>query len=154
MGFGSWLKWIPLAAAPMMLISGMAVAQKDDLCFMKTSSGQRIALDKFCGKSGDKAVSDFMWDENNYDPNFVTKTADGWSVLLGGAHPFKKPNGTIAWPDGRITTNENVTFRHVIDSQGKLMGIQYYKENRTTPIKPGETLNLPNGITVIQSGFQ
>jgi hypothetical protein len=154
MRFGSWLKWIPLAAAPMMLISGMAVAQKDDLCFIQTSSGQRIALDKFCGKSGDKAVSNFMWDESNYDPSYVSKNAFGiWQVRLGGPHPFKYPDGGIIWPDGRATEPDGTTTSLVKNADGSIRAVQYYREDQITPLKPGETIKLPSGLVITQQSM-
>jgi hypothetical protein len=154
MKWNYWLRWmLILIASPIVLMGGLAVAQHDDACFMENNSGQKVSLNELCGKSGGKAVSDFMWDENNYDPNFVTKIKDGWSVLLGGPHPFKHPTGEISWPDGRITTNDNITAKSIIDTQGKTIGIQYYKEDRVTPLQVGETLILPNGLTVSQGKF-
>jgi hypothetical protein len=153
MGFGSWLKWIPLAAAPMMLISGMAVAQKDDLCFMKTSSGQRIALDKFCGKSGGKMMSELIWDETNYDAKYVTLEPNGmWSVTVGAPHPFKYPDGSILWPDGRVTEADGHTSK-LVTKGNKVVGVQYYQSDGKTPLKVGETTKLSTGQTITQQNI-
>jgi hypothetical protein len=150
MGFGSWLKYLPLTAAPIILMSGMAVAQKDDLCFMKTSSGQRIALDKFCGKSGNKAVSDFMWDESNYDPRYVKRHPNGmWSYKPGAPYPFQTKTGLTFYPDGRYSSGP-VTVKPII-RDGKPVGNQYYKEDGVTPLKPEEKYTYSSGFTIEQA---
>jgi hypothetical protein len=148
-----WLRCLLLVAAPIMLISSAAVAQKDELCFIETSSGQRVALDKICGKSGGKVVSGFMWDENNYDPNFVSKNEYGiWEVTLGGSHPFKYPSGTIMWPDGRSTNIDGLTVSLVTAPDGSHRN-QYYRADKVTPLKPGESMQLSSGETIVQEKF-
>jgi hypothetical protein len=150
MRFSPWLKYLPLTVAPIILMSGIAVAQKDDLCFITTSSGQQIALNQLCGKSGGKAVSDFMWDETNYDPRYVSKNEFGiWEVTLGGPHPFKYPSGTIMWPDGRSTNSEGLTVSLVTATDGSRQ-FQYYRSDKITPLKPGESIQLPSGETITQ----
>jgi hypothetical protein len=120
MGFISRLNSLLFTGVPVILWSGIAMAQSDDLCFMQTSSGQWISLSEFCGKSGDKAVSDFMWDENNYDPNFVGKVdGGGWSVVLGAPHPFKYPDGAIMYPDGTVRKDGVATSRITLGPDGR-----------------------------------
>jgi hypothetical protein len=160
MEFNSCLKWVALAIVPMaMVTSGRAVAeqaqkepvQQDDPCFIENSSGQRTILDKLCGKSGEKAAGkDFMWDETNYDPKFVRRRENGfWSYKIGAPHPFRTASGAVFWPDGRLTTR-GVTSKVVHDDAGKLLGIQRYKVDGITPLKPGETYKYPVGLTVVQ----
>jgi hypothetical protein len=144
------LRWVPLLTAPIVLLGGLAIAQDNDMCFMQTSSGQRISLSKLCGKSGDKTMSDFMWDESNYDPNYVTINSDGsWSVKTGGKYPFKDRTGAILWPDGRVTEGDGLTYRSVWKGD-KQIGMQYYKEDRITPLRSGEQITLPSGMVVTQ----
>jgi hypothetical protein len=155
MKWNYWLRWMPiLIAPPIVLMGGLAVAQNDDACFMKTSSGQRIPLNKLCGKSGGEAVSDFMWDESNYDPNYVKINDDGsWSVKTGGKYPFKDRTGAILWPDGRVTEGDGLTYRSVWKGNEQV-GVQYYKADRITPLQAGEKVTLPSGMVVTQENLQ
>jgi hypothetical protein len=139
-----------ILAVPMILGARASTAQNGDICSMQTSSGRQISLDKLCGRSGGKAMSGLMWDENNYDPTFVTHEKDGsWSVLMGAPHPFKYPDGSILWPDGRITEPEGYTRKLVIKDD-KVTGVQYYKPDGVTPLRPGEKMMLPTGHKVVQ----
>lgn len=146
-----WLKCLLLSVAPIMLIGGLAVAQQqDDLCFMETSSGKRVALSKVCGKSGEKAMDDVIWDENNYDPKYVTNEGAGfWTVASDAPHPFKYPDGSILWPDGRMTEVDGSTSK-LIAKDGKVAGVQYYQADGKTPLRPGEQYIYPSGMTVVQ----
>jgi hypothetical protein len=124
-----WIKCFPLVTAIVMFSCKLSVAQQDDICFIQTSSGQRIPLGKICGKSGQKKMSDFMWDEHNYDPNFVTPKGGGaWKVRLGGAHPFKYPDGSIIYPDGTTVNPDGSKLVLVRNSKGKL-DFQNYRSN-------------------------
>jgi hypothetical protein len=163
MEFNSWLKWVALAVVPIVMVtSRRAVAeqiqkepvQQDDPCFIENSSGQRTTLDKLCGKSGEKASGkDFMWDETNYDPKFVKKMPDGfWSYTKGAPHPFRTPKGSIFWPDGRIESHGMIA-KPVSDTAGKFLGLQRYKADGITPLKPGEQYKYPSGMTVTQARF-
>jgi hypothetical protein len=146
--------YIFMLAVPIILGTGVSTAQNGDICSMQTSSGHQIPLDKLCGKSGEKPVSGLMWDENNYDPKFVTHEKGGsWSVLMGAPHPFKYPDGSILWPDGRITEPEGYTSKLVIRDD-KVTGVQYYKPDGVTPLRPGETMTFPTGHKVIQQDVQ
>jgi hypothetical protein len=148
-----WIFWLS-GLSVFTMMSSVAVAQQDDLCFMQTTSGQRISLGKLCGKSTDKVMSDFMWDENNYDPKFVTHQSDGaWSVVIGAPHPFKYPDGSILWPDGRVTEPEGYTSK-LITKNGKVVGVQYYQADGKTLLNPGEVVKLPTGQNITQQDFR
>jgi hypothetical protein len=153
MGLGSWLKWLPLSVAPILLASGVAAGQEDNLCFMQTSSGQRVSLEKFCGKSGEEKMSDLIWDETNYDAKYVTLEPNGmWNVVIGAPHPFRYPDGSVLWPDGRVTEADGHTSKLVTKGEN-VIGVQYYQADGKTPLKSGEATKLPTGQTVTQQGF-
>jgi hypothetical protein len=156
MRFRVWFGRLLLIAVSTVLLcrsasGGQDPINKDDLCFIQTTSGQKVKLDKLCGKSGDRAVSDVMWDENNHDPAYVSKNSSGiWQVKLGGPHPFKYSSGAIIWPDGRITSSLGETTRLVNNPDGSIRGVQYYREDKLTPLKSGETMTLQSGLKITQ----
>jgi hypothetical protein len=134
-------------------MSGVAVGQSDDLCFMRTSSGQQISLGKLCRKPADKNMDDIVWDENNYDPRYVTREGDGaWTVTVGAPRPFRFPGGSVLWPDGRTTYPVGYTSKTIV-KDGEVAGIQYYQPDGITPLSPGEVLRLPTGQEITQEKF-
>ncbi len=80
-----WLVCLPLVVVAMMSAKDFVQAQQDDLCYLETVPGRRTPLSKICGKSEEREMDDEMWDENNYDPNFVERNSYGvWVVREGG----------------------------------------------------------------------
>jgi hypothetical protein len=143
--------YIFMLAVPIILGAGASTAQNGDICSMQTSSGHQIPLDKLCGKSGEKPVSGLMWDEHNYDPRYVSKNEYGlWEVVVGAPYPFKYPDGGILWPDGRATGVDGTTTNLVTNPDGSVRGVQYYHKDQVTPLKSGETIQLPSGLTITQ----
>jgi hypothetical protein len=128
-------------------------------CQFSTSSGQIIDLAKICNDSDINTSSKGkpsmeMWDEKNHDPNFVKRGPGGsWMVRKGGARPFKFPDGAIAWTDGRITETDGVTTK-LIEKNGNIVGVQFYRQDKVTPLKPGETMELPSGRLIEQRLIQ
>ncbi|NJM47708.1 MAG: hypothetical protein HC860_17365 [Alkalinema sp. RU_4_3] len=96
----------------LLLVNKSVSAQQDDVCFIQSSTGQKTSLDKLCQKLRGKIVSDFMWDEHNFDPRYVSKDAEGiWQVTIGAPYPFKHPDGSIVWTDGRVTHPNGITAK-------------------------------------------
>ncbi len=148
-----WLVCIPLVVVAMMSAKDFVRAQQDELCYLETAPGRRTPLSKICGKSEERKMDDEMWDENNYDPNFVERNSYGvWVVREGGQRPFKYPDGGIIWTDGRVTQPDGHTLKLVL-KDNKIVGIQHFKEDKITPLKPGEKLRLPSGDLVEQLNF-
>jgi hypothetical protein len=133
------------------LLASFVQARPDDLCYIEKMPEQRVSLSSICGKSEKGKVDDSMWDENNYDPNFVVRSPYGfWMVKPGGSKPFRYPNGDIIWPDQRITQVNVGTFKFIgKDNEG----IQYYKADKVTPLQPGEKMTLPSGQIIEQQSF-
>jgi hypothetical protein len=135
------------------LLASFVQAKPDDLCYLENTPGQRVSLSSICGKSGKGKVDDSMWDENNYDPNFVWRGPYGiWMVKPGGSKPFRYPDGGIIWPDERITHPDGVTLKPV-GKGNEIIGIQYYKADKVTPLQPGEKMTLPSGQIIKQQSF-
>ncbi len=149
-----WSVFLPLVVVAMVSARDFVQAQQEELCYLETTPGQRIPLSKICGKSEERKMNDEMWDENNYDPNFVQRdNSNGiWIVREGGQRPFKNPDGGIIWPDGRVTQQNGHTVKLVL-KDNKVVGIQHFKLDKITPLKPGEKLRLSSGDVVEQLPF-
>jgi hypothetical protein len=130
--------------------STSARSQQDNSCYMKSSSGQTIILDKFCNQGRESKMEEEISDE--LDPNYVTSLkGGGWKIKLGAPKAFRLPTGEIYYPDGRIKSPEGLTYKYVV-KDGKVVGEQFYKDTGEL-VKPGEIITLPSGETIQQKMF-
>jgi hypothetical protein len=153
------LKYSIPALSMVGLVASSAIARIDTSCQIETSSGKIISAPGLCEKSGGKKMENDhkkkFWDENNYDPNFVRRNEKGiWMVREGGEFPFKYPDGTVIWPDGRITEVDGMTSKLILGKDNSIIGAQFYRKDGVTPLKPGETIELPSGDIVEQRLIQ
>jgi hypothetical protein len=95
----------------------------------------------------------YFWTSENYDPNFVEHDLSdppNWIVKPGGKYPFKCPDGQIIYPDGTIISADGFMCRFISDSEGRRIGVQYYRKDHKTPLSPGESITISTGETYVQ----
>jgi hypothetical protein len=124
MEFRSLLKWLPLAVVPATLVGGIAVAQQAqqvDLCYMKTSSGQTVSLQKLCEKLREAK-------EEQMEELEPKASGTSWVAVLGGTRPQRMPNGDVVYPDGTIKYADGKSAKIEIVN-GLPVGIKIYDKD-------------------------
>jgi hypothetical protein len=153
MGFSSWLKYLPLTAAPIILMSGVAVGSgkptatsaspNDPLsCYMTTSSGARIRLDKICGASNSM---------DNQKPVVRILPNGETEVTIIGNQSYTNPDGSVVSFNGTaaVTVWPNGVRSELHHQATKGSGFQfYYPDGRK--LAPGDKVKMPDGSEVVQ----
>jgi hypothetical protein len=153
MRFSSWLKYWPLIAAPIILVAGVAVGTETPpatstsrsaplSCYMTTSSGARIRLDKICGASNSmenqKPVVRIL---PNGDTEVTVLRGQSHTDSDGGVSKLVGATVETVWPNG--------VRREFVPTATQSSGFQYYHPDGRK-LAPGDKVNLPDGREVMQ----
>jgi hypothetical protein len=108
------------------IATAQQVTQQDNLCFIRTESGQEVVLNRLCGISTPHTKEQKPVSKQRKYPVKV----EGFSsvVVLDGKEPQTLPNGDIVYPDGTVRMADGSTVK-VKFKDGVVEDLKYYDKH-------------------------